>query len=153
MGMQDILVVAVDNLSGFSEAIATVFPRADVQTCIVHQIRSALKYAARKHCGALTAAMRPIHQASTEAAGTAALGDFAADWRDRYHGGVVVAGQLARTGDLLTCYRHPEGLRHPISTTNLTEGFHRPERQGTKSKSLNDGHGADENAVPGGPRA
>ena len=61
MGMQDILVVAVDNLSGFSEAIATVFPRADVQTCIVHQIRSALKYAARKHCAALTAAMRPIY--------------------------------------------------------------------------------------------
>ncbi len=75
---------AVDNLTGFSEAIATVFPRADVQKCIVHQIRNSLKYAARQDYAALTAALRPIYQAPTAAAGAAALADFADDWGARY---------------------------------------------------------------------
>ena len=61
-----------------------MFPRADVQKCIVHQIRNSLKYAARKDYAALTAALRPIYQAPTEDAGAAALAAFAADWGDRY---------------------------------------------------------------------
>ena len=54
--------------------------------------------------------------------------------------------------ELATSYRYPEGLRRTIYTTNLIEGFHRQLRKVTKSQSLNDGHGADENAVLGGPR-
>ncbi len=150
-GVQDVLVVAVDHLTGFSEAIATVFPRADVQKCVVHQIRNSLKYAARKDYAALTAALRPIYQAPTEAAGTAARADFAADWGDRYPTGV--RSWEANGHELATFYRYPEGLRRTIYTTNLIEGFHRQLRKVTKRKSLNDGHGADENAVLGGPRS
>ena len=133
-GVQDVLVVAVDNLTGFSEAIATVFPRADVQKCVVHQIRNSLKYAARKDYAALTAALRPIYQAPTEAAGAAALADFAADWGDRYP--TVVRSWEANWHERATFYRYPEGLRRTIYTTNLIEGFHRQLRKVTKSKSL-----------------
>ncbi len=153
-GVQDVLVVAVDHLTGFSEAMATVFPQADVQKCVVHQIRNSLKYAARKDYAALTAALRPIYQAPTEAAGTAALADFAADWGDRYP--TVVRSWEANGHELATFYRYPEGLRRTIYITNplnRIEGFHRQLRQGTKSQSLNDGHGANENAVLGGPRS
>jgi len=132
--VQDILVVAVDNLTGFSEAIATVFPRADVQKCIVHQIRNSLKYATRKDYAALTAALRPIYQAPTEAAGTAALADFADDWGGRYP--TVVRSWQANWHELATFFRYPEGLRRTIYTTNLIEGFHRQLRKVTKSTSL-----------------
>ncbi len=144
----------MDHLTGFSEAIATVFPRADVQKCVVHQTRTSLQYAARKDYAALTAALRPIYQAPTEDAGTAALADFAADWGDRYP--TVVRSWETNWDELTTFYRYPEGLRRTIYTTNplnRIEGFHRQLRKVTKRKSLNDGHGADENAVLGGPRS
>ena len=124
----------MDHLTGFSEAIATVFPRADVQKCVVHQIRNSLKYAARKDYAALTAALRPIYQAPTEDAGAAALAAFAADWGDRYP--TVVRSWEANWHELATFYRYPEGLRRTIYTTNLIEGFHRQLRKVTKSKSL-----------------
>ena len=133
-GVQDVLVVAVDHLTGFSEAIATVFPQADVQKCVVHQIRNSLKYAARKDYAALTAALRPIYQAPTEDAGAAALADFAADWGDRYP--TVVRSWETHWHELATFYRYPEGLRRTIYTTNLIEGFHRQLRKVTKSKTL-----------------
>ncbi len=63
-GYQDVLVVAVDHFTGFREAIATVFPKADVHKCIVHQIRNSIPYAARKDYAALTAALRPIYLAA-----------------------------------------------------------------------------------------
>ena len=133
-GVQDVLVVAVDNLTGFSEAIATVFSKADVQKCIVHQIRNSLQYAARKDYAALTAALRPIYQAATEDVGAAALATFAAAWRDRYP--TVVRSSETHWHELATLYRYPEGLRRTIYTTNLIEGFHRQLRKVTKSKAL-----------------
>jgi putative transposase len=133
-GVQDILVVAVDNRTGFSAAMATVCPRADVQQCIVHQIRNSLKYAARKDYAALPAAWRPIYLAPTEAAGAAALADFADDWGARYP--TVVRSWPANWHELATFYRYPEGLRRTIYTTNLIEGFHRQLRQVTTGKRL-----------------
>ncbi len=119
---------------------------------MVHQIRNSLKYAARKDCAALTAAMQPIYLAPTEAAGAAAPADLAADWADRYP--KVVRSWQANWHELATFYRYAEGLRCTISTTNFLEGFHRSLRQGTKSKQgpVPDGCCADENALLGGPR-
>jgi putative transposase len=98
-GVQDILVVAVDNLTGFSEAIATVFPRADIQKCIVHQIRHALQYAARKDYAALAAAPLPGPDRGGRRGGAGGLhGHLGAEIP---RGGAVVAGPLAGTGHVL----------------------------------------------------
>ncbi len=132
-GVQDILVVAVDNLTGFSEAIATVFPRADIQQCIVHQIRNSLQYAARKNYAALAAALRPLDQAPTEAAGAAALDAFAATWGPKYP--AVVRSWQAHWPELATFFRYPPALRRVIYTTNLIEGFHRQLRKVTQTKA------------------
>jgi len=114
-GVQDVLVVAGDHLTGFREAIATVFPRADIPKCLVHQIRHALQYAARKDYAALATALRPLYQAPTEAAGAAALEAFTATWGPKYP--AVVRSWQAHWPELATFFRYPPALRRVIYTT------------------------------------
>ncbi len=132
-GVTDILVVAVDNLTGFSEAIATVFPQADIQKCIGHQIRNSLKYAARKDYAPLTAALRPIYTAPSENAACAALDVFASTWGAKYP--MIVRSWRDNWTELATFFRYPALLRKVMYTTNLIEGFNRQLRKVTKSKS------------------
>ena len=151
-GVQDVRVVVVDRLTGSSEAIATVFPKADVQQCVVHQTRNLLQYAARKDHAALTAALRPIDQAPTDDAGAAVLATLAAAWRDRYPtgGGAVLGGQRARTGSRLSVSRGVAAGHLP----------HQPHRRvppaaaegDQEQESVPGRRGADETAVSGGPR-
>ena len=68
-GVQDILIVSVDGLNGFSEAIAVVYPKTDIQRCIIHQIRSSIRYVSYKDVKAFTAALKPIYKAPTEDGG------------------------------------------------------------------------------------
>ena len=82
-GVRDILVVAVDNLTGFSEATASVFPKADIQKCIVHPIRNSLKYVARKDYAAVTTDLKPIYRADTEDGAKRAMDAFAETWGGR----------------------------------------------------------------------
>ena len=132
-GVQDILVVAVDNLTGFSEAIAAVYPQADIQKCIVHQIRNSLKYVAHKDYAAITTDLKPIYRASTESAASAALDQFEATWGRKYP--MVVRSWRTNWTELVTFFRYPPGLRKIMYTTNLIEGFHRQLRKVTKSKT------------------
>lgn len=132
-GVQDVLVVAVDNLTGFSEAIASVFPQSDIQKCIVHQIRNSLKYLARKDYAAVTADLKPIYQADTEGAAAQALDAFAATWEKKYP--MVVRSWRENWTELVTFFQYPPALRKIMYTTNLIEGFNRQLRKVTKSKS------------------
>lgn len=145
-GCQDILVVAVDHLTGLSKAMATVCLRANGQTCIVHQIRHGLKYAARKDELALAAPGRPIDQTPTEAAKTAALAKVAADWgsgirRWRVRGRPSGTNERSFIGS-------PRAGGEPSTrpTPHQDRRVPRPWRQVTASKSRNDGCCADENA-------
>jgi putative transposase len=79
-GVQDILVVCTDNLRGFTEAIASCYPKADVQKCIVHQIRNTLKYVSYKDYKAVTASLKPVYQAPTEEAALLELDRFEQEW-------------------------------------------------------------------------
>jgi len=132
-GVQDILVVAVDNLTGFSEAIATVFPRTDIQKCIVHQIRNSLKYVARKDYQAITTDLKPIYRAETEAGAALALDAFEEAWGKKYP--TVVRSWRQNWTELVTFFRYPPALRKIMYTTNLIEGFNRQLRKVTKSKT------------------
>ena len=132
-GVQDILVVAVDNLTGFSEAIAHVFPRSDVQKCIVHQIRNSLKYVARKDYAAVTTDLKPIYEAETEDGAKRAMDAFAETWGKKYP--MVVRSWREHWTEPMTFFQYPPALRKILYTTNLIEGFHRQLRKVTKSKA------------------
>jgi putative transposase len=67
-GVQDVLIFSVDNLTGFSEAISACYPEAEIQKCIVHQIRNSVRYVSYKDVKKITAALRPIYAAASEPA-------------------------------------------------------------------------------------
>jgi transposase-like protein len=75
-GVEDILIVSVDNLKGFNEAIAACYPQAEIQKCIVHQIRNSVRYVNYKDLRKVTADLKPIYQAPSEDAGLEALHEF-----------------------------------------------------------------------------
>lgn len=79
-GVQDILIVSVDNLTGFSEAIAACYPQAEIQKCVVHQIRNSIRYVSYKDVKKITSALKPIYTASSEEAGQEELNQFEAAW-------------------------------------------------------------------------
>lgn len=133
-GVQDILLACTDNLSGFSEAIAASFPQTAVQKCVVHQIRASLKYVSYKDYKAVTAALRPIYTAPSEAVALAALDAFEAQWGKQYPW--CVKSWRANWAELATMFAYPPEVRKLIYTTNTIESFHRQLRKVTKGKAI-----------------
>jgi len=133
-GVQDVLVFSTDNLQGFSEAIAASFPKADVQKCIVHQIRNTLKYVSYKDYKAVTASLKPIYQAPTEEAARQELDRFEQVWGGKYP--LCVRAWRDNWTELATFYRYPVEMRRIMYTTNIIEGYHRQLRKATKGKSI-----------------
>jgi putative transposase len=133
-GVQDILVVCTDNLRGFTEAIASCYPKADVQKCIVHQIRNTLKYVSYKDYKAVTASLKPVYQAPTEEAALLELDRFEQEWGKKYP--LSVRTWRENWTELATFYRYPVEMRRVMYTTNIIEGYHRQLRKATKGKSI-----------------
>ena len=136
-GVKDVLVACTDNLKGFPEAIEAIFPRTDVQGCIVHQIRNTLRYVGYKELPAVLADMKTIYKAKDEQAALEALDAFAAKWEQRYP--KVVESWRNNWTRLSTFLRYPEALRKLIYTTNIIEGYHAQLRKVTKTKRVFDG--------------
>ena len=133
-GVQDILIVSVDNLSGISEAIRASFPGTQIQKCIVHQIRNSSKYVSYKDLKQFTTDLKPIYKAVSEDAGLAALEEFASKWEGRYP--LAVKSWRNNWSEVSTFFRYPVEIRKLIYTTNMIESFHRQLRKVTKSKSV-----------------
>lgn len=133
-GVEDILITCVDNLKGFSEAISACYPKADIQKCVVHQIRNSLKYVSYKDYKSVTAALKPIYKASTEEAALVELDLFEEAWGSKYP--LVVRSWRTNWDELATFFRYPQEMRRIIYTTNLIEGYHRQLRKVTKGKSI-----------------
>jgi transposase-like protein len=131
-GVKDILVACIDNLNGFEEAIVTIFPKTDVQSCIVHQVRNSHKYIATKDSKEAIADLKMIYQATSKAEGEVHLEAFADKWGKKYP--VVVKSWQANWGKLSTFFGYPEAIRRVIYTTNTIEGYHRQLRKVTKTK-------------------
>jgi putative transposase len=83
-GVSDIFIVCVDGLKGFPEAIETVFPQAQVQLCLVHQVRASLNYVSWKQRKAVAADLQPIYRASTVEEAEQRLEEFATKWDGTY---------------------------------------------------------------------
>lgn len=132
--VEDILIACTDNLTGFSEAIAAVFPKTDIQNCIIHQLRNSSKYVSYKDIKALMADLKRVYQAVDEQSALAALDDFAAVWDKKYP--KISKSWRENWANLSTYFKFPEELRRLIYTTNAIEGFNRQLRKVTKSKSV-----------------
>lgn len=133
-GVEDIFIICVDNLKGFSEAIGAAYPQAEVQKCIVHQIRNSLKYVPSKHKDEFIRDMKPIYQAATEVEGLRQLDYLEEKWADKYL--LAVKSWRTNWNELATFFKYPPELRKLIYTTNIIEAYHRQLRKVTKTKCV-----------------
>jgi len=132
-GVQDILIVSVDGLAGFSEAIVAAFPKTEVQRCVIHQIRSSTRYVSYKDVKAFTSALKPIYKAPTEESALAALSELEEAWGTKYP--AAIRSWRDHWDELATMFKYPEEIRRIIYTTNAIENFNRQLRKVTKTKS------------------
>jgi transposase-like protein len=133
-GVEDILIACIDNLKGFDEAICTIYPQTEVQTCIVHQVRNSIKYVASKDQKAFMADLKPVYRAGTEAQGLDELEGLNNKWGKKYP--MVISSWQKNWPKLSTFFKYPEGIRKLIYTTNTIEGYHRQIRKVTKNKGV-----------------
>lgn len=133
-GVRDILIVSVDGLPGFKEAIESVYPHARVQRCIVHMIRSSTKYLSFKDRKAFSRDLKPIYKAINEDAALEALADLENKWGERYH--IAIKPWKDNWSEVATMFEFPAEIRRMIYTTNAIESFNRQLRKVTKSKSV-----------------
>ncbi len=131
-GVQDILIASIDNLKGFAEAISTVFPKTQVQSCIVHQVRNSLKYVASKDQKEFMKELKPVYQAVNKEAAATQLEKLSEKWSTKYP--VVISSWQRNWEKLTTYFAYPAAIRKLIYTTNTIEGYHRQIRKVTKTK-------------------
>jgi putative transposase len=140
-GVEDVLIACVDGLAGFPEAIEAVFPQTWVQTCIVHQIRSSMRYVSYSDRRKVAAALKPIYRAPNADAALAELERFDEAWGARYP--MIADAWRARWEHITPFLALPEDLRRIVYTTNTIEAMHRHIRKAIKTR----GHFPDEQAA------
>ncbi len=131
-GLKDILIACTDNLKGFSEAIQSIFPKVEVQSCIVHQIRNSLKYVASKDQKEFIRDLKLVYKADTKDIAETELLNLADKWEKKYP--IVIESWTRNWEKLSTYFQYTDPIRKIIYTTNAVEGFHRQVRKVTKTK-------------------
>jgi putative transposase len=124
----------VDGLTGFPEAISTVFPKTDIQLCIVHMVRNSLKFVPYKDYKAVTTDLKEIYQASTEEQGKFALQQFSERWDDKYP--QISRSWLNHWENLNTFFDYPQDIRKAIYTTNAIESLNSVVRAAVKKRKV-----------------
>lgn len=132
-GVEDILIVCIDGLKGFPDAIRTVFPDTRVQICVIHQIRNTLKYVSYKDQKAFMKDLKRVYAAESEEIAMGNLESMMENWK-KYQ--AVLNGWLDKWENLSTYFSYGSQIRKLIYTTNTIEGFNRQLRKVTKSKAL-----------------
>ena len=130
--MKDILIASVDGLSGFPDAINSIFPDTEVQLCIIHQIRNSMKYVASKNQKAFMADLKPVYRAVSKEAAEIALDELEERWGKQYP--IVIKSWRNKWHNLSVYFKYPEPIRKVIYTTNAVEAVHRQFRKLTKTK-------------------
>ena len=131
-GVEDIFIACVDGLSGFPEAIETVYPRTQVQTCIVHMVRNSLKYVSWKDRKALAQDLKKMYSAATVEEAELSLNHFAEKWDDKY----PTISELWRRhwAQVIPFFAYPADIRKAIYTTNAIESLNMTLRKVIKNK-------------------
>lgn len=133
-GVEDILIASIDGLKGFDEAIHTIYPHTEIQSCIVHQIRNSLKYVASRDQKLFMTELKPVYRADNETAALDELAKLREKWNKKYP--MVIASWESNWPKLSTYFKYPAGIRKLIYTTNTIEGYHRQIRKVTKNKGV-----------------
>ena len=133
-GVKDILIACIDNLSGFSEAIGSIYPKTEVQLCVVHQIRNSLKYITSENQKAFLKNLKSVYQASKKETALKNLDELEKKWEKKYP--VVIKSWRANREELTAYFKYAQPIRKIIYTTNTVEGFNRQLRKITKSKAV-----------------
>lgn len=131
-GVEDILIACVDGLTGFPEAINSLFPQTEIQLCIIHQIRNSLKYVASKNQKEFMTDLKAVYRASNKENAEAALDDLEDKWGDTYP--IVIKSWRRKWANLSAYFKYPKPIRTIIYTTNAVEAVHRQFRKLTKTK-------------------
>ena len=133
-GVEAVFIACTDNLTGFANSIEAVFPKADIQNCIIHQLLNSSKYVSYKDLKALMADLKKVYAAVDEPSAEEALEAFSARWDKKYP--KILASWRENWPNLSTYFKFPEKLRRLIYTTNAIEGFNRQLRKMTKAKAV-----------------
>ena len=131
-GVEDVLFFSIDGLKGFTEVIQNVFPQSIIQRCIVHMIRTSLRYVSYKDYKAICKDLKTIYGAAHGDEAKRALGVFADKWDKQYP-------EISRKWEdnwieLSAFFDYPADIRRMIYTTNAVEALHRLMRKTTKTK-------------------
>jgi len=133
-GVKEILIACMDGLKGLPEAIKTVFPSVNIQTCIVHQIRNSIKYIASKDKKEFIKDLKCVYKAYTEELALAHLDNLKDKWGDKY--AIVIDSWYNNWSQLSTFFNFSPEIRKMIYTTNTLEGFNRQIRKYTKARTI-----------------
>ena len=133
-GLQDIFVACIDGLSGFPEAIRAAFPRTNVQPCLVHLVRAALRYVSSEDSKPVVADLKRIYQAATVLEAETALDVFAQAWDAKYP--TIAKQWRARWSDIITLFDFPPAIRKAIYTTNAIESVNSVIRKFTRNRKI-----------------
>lgn len=131
-GVEDILIACIDGLTGFKEAIGAVFPRTQIQRCVIHQVRHSLQYVSWKDRKAFVSDLKAIYHAPTREAAETKLLELAERWGTSY--AAAVRSWENNWEELATMFEYPADIRRLIYTTNSVEGYNRQLRKVIKTK-------------------
>lgn len=120
-GLKDILIACIDNLNGFEQAINSIFPQTEVQSCVVHQ-------------KIFLSELKPVYKAATKELAELHLQTLSEKWSKKYP--VVIKSWQDNWHKLSTYFKYTEDIKRIIYTTNTIEGFHRQVRKVTKNKGV-----------------
>jgi transposase-like protein len=132
-GLKDILIVCMDGLSGFPEAVRAVYPDTRVQLCIVHMVRNSTRFVSYKDLKKVCADLKQIYTASTEEGGCAALEEFGRNWNGKYP--MIHQAWERHWDDLSEFFKYPPEIRRAIYTINAIESMNYQLRKVTKNRS------------------
>jgi transposase-like protein len=131
-GVKDILIASVDGLQGFPQAINSIFPKTEVQLCIIHQVRNSLKYVASKNKKEFMKDLKKVYQAVNKDQAEMELDNLENKWGDKYP--IVIKSWKNKWDNLSNYFKYPQDIRKVIYTTNIIESVHRQFRKLTKTK-------------------
>jgi len=133
-GVKDVLIACIDNLTGFSQAIESTFPKTEIQLCVVHQIRNSLRYITSEDQKPFLKELKKVYQAKTKESAEFNLEELDKKWGKKYP---IVIRSWRSNWELLSQYfKYHYSIRKIIYTTNTVEGFNRQLRKYTKSKAV-----------------
>ncbi len=132
-GIDDILITCVDGLKGFPDAIKAIFPKSDVQVCVVHQIRHTVKFISSKDREKFCTGLKAVYMAMSEQAGLQAVEEMKQIW-PQY--AAYMDSWEKRWTDIAPFYEYPDPIRRMVYSTNLIESLNGQLRRVTKGTPL-----------------